>query len=339
VSEYALFELGELPLQSGEILHDAVLAYKTYGTLDELRSNVVVFPTAYGGTHGDNEWLIGPGKALDTDRYFVVCPNLFGGGLSSSPSNTRGPQSGADFPHLTVYDNVEAQQALVLGELGAREIALVVGFSMGAQQAFHWGARVPSLVRRIAPFCGSARTAEHNVVFLDGIAATLTLDASFAGGRYVKPPLAGLQAVGRVWAGWGLSQTFYREERWRGLGYPTREAFVQQSYVDSFAAADANDLLAMLWTWKHADVGAHPLYAGDYTLALGAITAKALVMPSATDLYFPPEDNASEVALMPNAELAVSPSVFGHAAGGNLDDADSAWLAERVAGLLRAAAP
>jgi homoserine O-acetyltransferase len=336
MSDYERFELGDLPLQSGEVLRDAVLAYKTYGSLDPARTNVVIFPTAYGGTHADNEWLIGPGKALDTTRYFVVAPNLFGGGLSSSPSTTLGAQAGPAFPHTTIYDNVEAHHKLVIEALGARRIALVVGFSMGAQQAFHWGARAPELVERIAPFCGSARTAEHNVVFLDGIAATLTADAAFAGGHYVRPPLVGLRAVGRVWAAWGLSQTFYREERWRELGYASREAFVSESYVDSFASADANDLLAMLWTWKNADVGAHVRFEGNWKRALAAIRARALVMPSASDLYFPPEDNAREVGAMPNAELAVIPSDFGHAAGGNLNAADSEWLAERIAALLNA---
>ena len=331
---YERFTLGDFPLQSGLALRDATLAYKTYGRLDAARTNVIVVPSAYGGTHADSEYLIGPGKPLDTDRYFVVATNLFGNGLSTSPTTATDGQRGPDFPNVTVYDNVEAQYRLVTGELGARGIALVVGFSMGAQQSFHWGARAPELVARIAPICGSAKTAEHNIVFLDGIKATLTADAAFAGGWYVAPPRVGLAAVGRVWAAWGLSQTFYREERWRGLGSESREAFVEQHYVDSFAAGDANDLLAMLWTWRHADVGAHEKYGGDTFAALRAITADALVMPSRTDLYFPPEDNAREVTQMPNAELDVIPSIFGHAGGANLDPADGAWLAERLVALL-----
>lgn len=328
------FSLGDHPLQSGEVLREAHLAYKTYGTLDAAQSNVIVVPSAYGGTHADSEWLIGPGKPFDTDRYFIVATNLFGNGLSTSPSNAAASQRGPAFPHVTVYDNVEAQYRLVVNHFGARGIELVAGFSMGAQQSFHWGARAPELVKRIAPYCGTAKTAEHNIVFLDGIAATLVADAAFAGGHYSAPPIVGLRAVGRVWAAWGLSQTFYREERWRALGFATREAFVEEAYVGSFAGGDANDLLAMLWTWRHADVGAHARYGGDTTAALAAITARALVMPSQTDLYFPPEDNAGEVARMPSAELAILPSIFGHAAGGNLDPADGAWLSARLTELL-----
>jgi homoserine O-acetyltransferase len=89
VSDYDLFELGDLPLQSGEVLRSAKLAYEAYGTLDATRANAIVFLTAYGGTHRDNAWLIGPELPLDPERYFIVCINLFGGGLSSSPSNTE----------------------------------------------------------------------------------------------------------------------------------------------------------------------------------------------------------------------------------------------------------
>jgi homoserine O-acetyltransferase len=333
--DYDRFSLGDLPLQSGAVLRDAHLAYRVYGSLDADRTNAVVFPTAYGGTHRDNAWLIGPGRPLDPERYFIVCVNLLGGGLSSSPSNARGAAARSGFPRVTVYDNVEAQRRLLFDRFDVRAVALAVGFSMGAQQAFHWGAREPKRVKRIAPICGSARTAEHNAVFLDGIRAVLTLDPAFAAGEYGDaPPLAGQRAVGRTWAAWGQSATFYREERWRRLGFASREAFVEAAYVTSFASADANDLLAMLDTWRHADVGAHPLYDGDVRRALGAIAARAVVMPSATDTYFPPEDSELEVAAMPNAVLAVIPSGNGHQAGANVDPDDDAFVEARLRELL-----
>ncbi len=323
------FDLGDLPLQSGETLRDAFLIYKTWGTLNADRSNAVVMPTAYGGTHADNAWLTEPGRALDSSEWFVISPNMFGAGLSSSPSNS----SGADFPHVTVYDNVSAQHRLVTERFGIKELALVAGFSMGAQQTFHWAAAYPSMVKRIAPYCGSARTAHHNYVFLEGIRAVLTADPVFNEGRYTQQPTVGKRAVGRVWAGWGLSQTFYRQERWGELGLASRDA-VLESYADSFNASDANDLLAMLWTWQHADIGAHPAYNGDFVRALKAITAKAVVMPGRTDLYFPPEDGEIEVQHLPNAELAVIPSVWGHAAGGNSNPVDSAFINDQIARLL-----
>jgi len=318
--DYEIFELGDFQLESGEVLRDAKLAYKTHGALDAAGSNAVVFPTAYGGTHADNEWLIAAGKALDPAHWFVVCPNLFGAGLSSSPSNTPGPQDGPRFPHVSVYDNIVAQHRLLTEQLGITKLALAIGFSMGAQQAFHWGAAYPEMVERIAPFCGSARTAEHNIVFLDGAKAALA-----AGG----PP-----TLGAYWAAWGLSQTFYREERWRELGGTSRQAFVQEFYIDSFSAGNADNLMAMIGTWRSADVGRHPRYGNDTIKALQSIRARAVVMPCRTDLYFPPEDSEIEVRHLPNAELHVIPGVYGHAAGGGVNPEASAFIDRAVTELL-----
>jgi homoserine O-acetyltransferase len=328
------FELGDVPLRCGETLRDARLAYACFGTLDAARSNVIVLPTAYAGTHLDNEWMIGAGRALDPARWFIVSPNLFGAGLSSSPSRAHPSQRGPHFPRVDLYDNVAAQHRLIVEHFGARRIALVAGFSMGAQQAYHWAAFAPDLVERIAPICGSARTAEHNLVFLESIEATLRADPAFANGAYTSPPLAGQRAVARVWAAWGCSQTFYREERWRTLGFETREAFVAEAYDAAFCAADANDLLAMLHAWHGADIGSLDRYAGNTNAALASIRARAVVMPSRTDLYFPPEDSALEVAALRDAELAVIESAYGHAAGGGLDPMAYEFIGAQIARLL-----
>jgi homoserine O-acetyltransferase len=334
MDDYRTFDLGDFVLQSGETLRNAKLAYATWGELNAERSNAIVVPTAYGGTHRDNAWLVGADRALDPSRWFVVSPNLFGNGISSSPSNTPAPQSAAAFPNITIYDNVFAQKRLMAEVFGVERIALVTGFSMGALQTFAWGAAFGDAVERIAPYCGSARASEHNIVFLDGLRAALTTDKAWRNGRYTEPPFAGLEAMARTWAAWGLSQTWYREQTWRTFDAPSRDAYVKTNWVDAFAAGDANDLLCLLWTWRHADVGALPQFGGDTQRALAAITARALVMPASTDCYFPPEDSALEVAAMPNAELAIIESIWGHQAGANTNSADDAFITDRIARLL-----
>ena len=129
--DYEIFELGDVPLQSGLTLRNAQLAYKTYGRLDASR-NVIVYPTSYGAQHTDTEWLIRQGRTLDPERYFIIIPNMFGNGLSSSPSNTPPPFDRAVFPNITLYDNVVCQHRLVTEHLGIQQVKLVVGFSMGA---------------------------------------------------------------------------------------------------------------------------------------------------------------------------------------------------------------
>jgi homoserine O-acetyltransferase len=335
MTDFSIFEAGDVILQSGLTYRSAKLAYKTYGTLDAAKSNVIVYPTSYGAQHPDLEWLIGADKILDPTRYFIVIPNMFGNGLSSSPSNTPPPFDRGRYPHFAMVDNVRVQERLLREVFGIERIKLVYGFSMGAQQAFHWGALFPDRVERIAPVCGSAKTSPHNFVFLEGVRTALTADPAWADGWFATPPTRGFQAMGRVYAGWGLSQAFYREEVWRKLGYSSLEDFLIHNWEGGFRRRDANDLLAMLKTWQMADISANELYRGDFAKALGAITAKAIVMPSETDLYFTVEDNRREVARMPNAELRPIPSIWGHRAGNPaMNPEDAAFLRKAVQELL-----
>ena len=312
-SDHEVFALGDVSLQSGAVLPDAKLAYKVYGSLNAGRDNVILMPTFYTGTHVRNEGYLRTLPALDPSRWCIVSVNLFGNGLSSSPSNTPPPFDGPRFPGVTLHDNVACQHRLLTERLGVERLALVAGWSMAGCQAYEWGAQFPGMVDAILPFCASARTSPHNAVFLEGVKAALTADAAFAGGDYDSPPETGLKAFARVYAGWAYSQTFYRERLHRALGFETAEDLLLDWERDHLAW-DANDLLAKLRTWQHGDVSANDRYRGDFARALGAIRARAILVPCTTDLYFPPEDNAIEAEHMPNAELRPWASPWGHCA-------------------------
>jgi homoserine O-acetyltransferase/O-succinyltransferase len=308
-----LFHLGDLVLQSGQVLEGATLAYATRGTLSSSGDNVVLFPTYYAGTHDENLAMVGPGRALDPARYFIVIANLLGNGISSSPSN-HPTQGATQFPHVSLLDNVSAQWRL-LEHLGVDRLALALGWSMGAQQAYHHAALFPERVERLLAVCGSARTSPHNWVFLDGVKAALEADTTFEGGNYVTPPLRGLAAFGRVYAGWAYSQAFFRERLYEQLGHASPQALLS-AWAREHQQYDANDLLCMLSSWQRADISDNPLYGGDLPKALAAIEARAIIMPCSTDLYFTVDDSRLEVQLLPHAELRVLDSKFGHTAGG-----------------------
>ncbi len=336
--DYEIFELGDVPLLRGGLLADAGLAYKTYGQLNEARDNVVVLPTFYTGSHRRNEGFFGLGRAIDPARHFIVSVNMFGNGFSTSPSNASPACRGARFPEVTLWDNVACQQRLLTEVLAVERIALVAGWSMAGCQSYQWAAQYPDMVQAILPFCASARTSPHNFVFLEGVKAALCADGDWKGGDYTAPPLRGLRAFGRVYAGWAFSQTFYREGLYRRLGFETPEALLDDWAEDHAQNWDANNLLAKLKTWQLGDVSANPLYSGDFEKALGAIKARAILIPCSDDLYFPPADNAIEARHMPNAELRVFDSPWGHcvASPGNepafeafLDAAARELLSER----------
>ena len=205
-TQQGIFDAGDLTLQSGAVLRDARLSWKAHGTLAPARDNVIVYPTSYGAQHPDLEWLIGPDGVLDPTRWFIVICDMFGNGLSSSPSNT------ADYPSLvTIFDNVQAQRRALRELFGIERVACVYGWSMGALQAYHWAALFPDAVDRIVVNCGVARTAVHNQVFLRSLMATLEAAPEHIGdGRFSAEPRAAKRAFGRIYAAWALSQDFYR---------------------------------------------------------------------------------------------------------------------------------
>lgn len=333
--DYETFELGDFGLHKGGVLPRAQIAYKTYGSLSPSRDNAILFPTWFSSTHRNNEWLIGPGRALDPAHHFIICPNLFGNGLSSSPSNTPPPHDRMRFPLVTVLDNVIAQRRLLSERFGIERLALVLGRSMGAQTAFQWGAWYPESVARLLPFCGSAKTTPHNAVFLESVRATLTADAAWQDGEYAGPPEKGIRAVGRLYASWAMSQAFYREGLHMREGDASLQEYLEKRWDPNFFRSDANDLLAMLATWQATDIADNERFGGNWPAALGAIRCPAIVMPSRTDLYFPPEDSAAAVKHMPRAELRVIESVWGHRAGSpNSDPRDIAFIEKSIRDLL-----
>ena len=318
MSNHRTLELRDFKLQCGQTLRTACVAYKTYGRLNESRTNAILYPTSYAATHNDIEWLVAPGRILDPTRYFIIIANMFGNGLSTSPSTLIDEPPLGRIPAFTHMDNLAAQRRLLEDVFQIERLALVYGWSMGAQQALHWGALYPDRVERIAALCGCAKTSPHNLVFLEGIRAALTTDAAWNGERFTSRPERGLRAFGRVYAGWALSQAFYREKLYLKLGYESLEDFLVRDWEASFLRRDAANLLSMIETWKRADISANDVYRGDIERALASIRAPVLIMPGLTDLYFAPEDSVAEARLIPNARFRPIPSIWGHRAGNPL---------------------
>ncbi|MGJ7490909.1 alpha/beta fold hydrolase [Variovorax sp. ZT4R33] len=332
-----VFQAGDVVLQSGRTFRNMSLVYKTFGTLNAARSNVILYPTSYSAQHTDIEHMVAEGGALDPSKYFIVIANLFGNGLSSSPSNTPWPDVGTRYPDVTYYDAVHVQRRMLAELWGIERVALVYGWSMGAMQAYHWAALFPDAVDRIAVVCGAARCAPHNRVFVEGAAHALMADPAYRDGAFTERPVRGLRAMGRVYAGWALSQTFYREEMWRRLGASSLEDYLVSHWETTFARRDPADLLAQFRTWQMGDISANDLYGGDLTKALGAIRARVLLMPGDHDLYFQVDDNRLELPHLRHGDLQPIPSVWGHRAGNPSSvhqPEDRAFIETRVKALL-----
>ena len=154
---------------------------------------------------------------------------------------------------------------LLTGHFGVTSVAAAYGFSMGAGQAYHWAALFPGFVERAIVVCGSARTSVHNKVFLSGLLRTLEAAPQYQGnGRFSAEPVAAVRAFAHIYAGWGLSQDFYRERLFEtALGVPDLATFLKTDWEDSFAEHQAANLYAQALTWQEADISANRLYSGD----------------------------------------------------------------------------
>jgi homoserine O-acetyltransferase len=329
------FTILNFKTESGATLREAHIVYGTYGHLNAGKDNAVLLPSHYMANFHGYEWLIGPERALDASQLYLVATELFGNGQSSSPSNTPEPFHGPRFPVMTIRDNVEAVHRLLVEELKITHVRAIIGFSMGAQQAFQWAVSYPEFAGRIVATSGTAKTYPHGVVRLEGQIAALTADVAFQNGDYTAPPRKGLEAFGMVWAAWLYSQEWWRRELWRN---PSRPGATFEQVMNGFRtrfSADSNDYILQARTWQHHDVGSGPGFGGDVERALRSIKVPLLYMPSETDLYFPIGDARYEAAFIPGVTLTPIPSLWGHTAGAASNPADAKFLNETIARFLR----
>ncbi len=330
---HQIFELGDFTLEGGTVLPNAKLSFVTHGKLKADGSNVILVPSAYLGDHHGFDYLIQPDMALDPEKYFIVATDMFQNGLSSSPSNTPAPFNGPNFPAISIRDNVHATYRLLTEKFGVSHINAVMGFSMGAQQAFQWAVSYPDFMDKVIGLAGSAVEYPHGAIRLEGFKAAIKADANFAHGNYTQPPVRGLKAGGTHWAAWGTSQEWFRLGLYQemGLKNPGDMIGFMQSLVLSW---DANDLLGLAATWQNNNVGDTPGFSGNAEKALGSIKAEVLYMPSQTDMYFQIDALSAEAKLIPKVTLAVIPTLWGHLAGLGVAPQDKSFINDNIADFL-----
>ena len=328
------FELGDFALIHGQTLRGAKLAYKTHGTLSANKNNAILFPHMWSGTSKSMEIFIGGGRPLDPSKYFIILPGQFGNGFSSSPSNTPPPHNMGAFPNVMIGDDVQAQHRLVTEEFGIDELQLVLGWSMGAQQTYEWAVRYPDMVKRAAPFAGTAKTTPHDYLFVRAHENAIKSDPAFNDGFYTSAQAVhvGLRRHAEVWSVMGLCQEFYRQEVWRDIGFASLDDFIRGFWEAYFLPMDPNNLLCMAWKWRHGDVSLYT--GGDLEAALGRIKAKTFVMPFGNDMFFPPADCKAEADLIPNSEYRLIDSLWAHFAMFCINQQDQQAIDDNVADLL-----
>ncbi|WP_457106219.1 alpha/beta fold hydrolase [Methylobacterium sp. P5_C11] len=333
---HQLYAIGDLPLENGEAIHDFAISYVTHGTLNADRSNAILMVTAISGNHHRIDFLIGPGKALDTNKYFIVATDAIGNGLSTSPSNSV-RQHGPAFPHFFIRDMVESQKRL-LDHLGITHLVAVAGASMGGMQALQWGVSHPGLMDALVAITPMARTAPWSIAVNETTRRALMLDPAFKDGAYGSQPELG----------WRLRADILQVLATRT---PDALAGIAPQALDILpwmraqeeavlkTGFDANDWIAQTWAYDRHNIGDTPGYGGDHRKALSAIKARTLIITGGDlDLYNPVAEAREAGAYIPNASVLAIPSVQGHTAGSAAKPADVDFMNAAVRPFLESVA-
>ena len=308
------YELGDFKLQSDSILKDAFIGFRSYGSLNQLRDNVIVFPTWYTGLNNQVEPYIGPGKALDPNKYFIVIPDMFTNGSSTSPSNAQDIHKGLNFPLVTPFDNVRAQRRLLEENFGITSVELMVGFSMSGQQAYHWAALHSDLLKRACSICGTSKTSPHNWAMLHAYKAAMETSQDWQAKSCDDWDPKVLNVFASIGATMAMSQDWYRDGLHITEGV-TGVSDVIENIKGLFRPWIPANIYAQTLTWMSADVSNNSTFNGSMESALRAIEIPFLMLPCETDLYFRVEDNKGELPLISNGHLNVIKSRSGHMAG------------------------
>jgi len=311
-----VFQVGDFTLESGEVIRDFSIAYMTQGTLNPKRSNAVLMVTAIGGNHHRIDYMIGPGRGLDTDRLFVVKTNAIGNGLTTSPSTSAG-QHGTAFPHFTIRDMVQSQ-FLLLQHLGIEHLVTIAGASMGGMQALQWAVSHPGMMDGIVALTPMARTAPWSIAVNQATRNALMLDPAFQGGAYTAQPERGWRMRADV-----LQVLGTRTPAAMRAQFPNPMDVLDwiKAQEDSVVKSgfDANDWIAQTWAYDRHNVGDTPVdgkaaFGGDPLRALRSVKAKTLLMTGTLDLYNPVEEAIEAAAAIPGGRYVEIPSVQGHVA-------------------------
>ena len=309
--------------ESGETLRDLRVGYVTHGELNAARYNAILIPPGTGNTRHSADGYIGPGKAFDTRRYFVVAVDGIGAGASSRPHDgLRGR-----FPRYSVRDMVRAEHALLTHGLGITRLAAVAGASMGAFQALESAIHFPDAAARVILLVPAARAGNIMRSVVRSMIEVIQLDPQWRDGNYDAQPLGGLEASGRIYFPWTVADPYLEQ-----LAPEDLERDVQTT-VKRAAAWDAWDLIRRYQASAGHDV-ASP-FGGDLALALGRVRAPTLVMPTTTDRLLGLESARAIARHVAGAEYIEVPSARGHLGWRAVEGApESAFITERVASFL-----
>ncbi|MCF7801777.1 MAG: alpha/beta fold hydrolase [Candidatus Marinimicrobia bacterium] len=297
-------DIGDFELENGNVITDCQVGYRTFGKLNFWKSNVVIFPSWFGGTSAGTANLVGgPDNLIDSTKYYVICLDALGDGISSSPENSV-TQPGEKFPRFTIRDMVKSQYQLLTEVLGLKKAYAVIGGSMGGMQAFEWAASYPDFMKKVIPYVGSTRLTSNDLLFIEAELSAIR------NGKACGMPEAGIREIVARIQSMVVQTPAYRVRNTTPEAFPDYLAGVDDGFERFFRT---NDWKAQLYAMQSHDISKP--YGGGMQKAADAVRADLLVIVSQQDHIVNPTP-AMEFARLTNAELVVFDNDCGHLAPG-----------------------
>lgn len=300
--------LGDFRLESGEVIRDCQIGYRTYGKLDATRSNAVLFPTWFTGNTAALTGNIGPGKVVDSSRYFVIAVDALGNGVSTSPSNSAS-QPHMHFPRFSIRDMVESQHRLATEALHLTHLHAVLGISMGGMQTFQWMVSYPGFLDRAIPIVGSPKLTAYDLLLWEAERHAIEEDAEWKHGDYSRRPAAAMRTVSDI-HNLALSTPQHYLEINRGKEFAPELAAAEKSTLEGF---DTNDWYRQLEAMIGHDI--FRAFGGDSGRTAAAVKAQVTVVIATQDHMVNPQP-AREFARSIHAELVELEGACGHLSTG-----------------------
>jgi len=270
--EQRFAQLGDFKLESGEVIRDCRIGYRLFGKLNNDKSNAILFPTWAGGTSEQLKGNFGPGRLVDTDKYFVIAVDALSNGVSSSPSNSK-LQPRMSFPKFNFRDLVNTQHELLTRVLHLNHLKAVMGVSMGGMQTFQWMVSYPDFMDQAIPIVGSPQLAPYDLVLWQVQVEAIMNDRRWDGGNYVENPAreAEFEFAELVLT----TPDNYNQKKTR------QQTFADLAKASKTGGSDANDKIRQAQAMMALDVS-QP-FGGELERAAAAVKARVFVIVARLD--------------------------------------------------------
>ena len=306
--------LGDFKLVSGEVIRDCRMGYRTFGQLNTAKSNAILFPTWLGGTSQELASSFGPGKLVDTSKYYVVAVDALGDGVSSSPSNSQ-LQPHMKFPKFAIKDMVNSERQLLTQVFHITHLKAVIGISMGGMQTFQWIVSYPDFMDKAIPIVGSPRLGAYDLMLWQAENDAIMDNAGWNHGDYKENPAKlPLTEFGALML---TTPQRYNQQTTRA------QVFETVAKAKTEPESDANDHIRQTQAMMELDVS--DAFGGSMERAAAAVKAKVLIVVSSSDHMVTPGP-ARDFGKLLGAQMLDLPNDCGHL----LSDCENAAIVHTV---------